>query len=168
MTNWIQEEGRKAISERQAKTESERQIKVSNFWANLIRQLEKDVEMINQDKGWQSVFNGAISFQRTDLGVKISRTSFPSIFDLKVEYIGDYVEVNSRYIKTQDDLQQENVKENHLKYDIVAQNGGIQLKNGTSYYLVPEEASKAILALLVTAKNDAIMFFEEEIRKRSF
>jgi hypothetical protein len=167
MSNWIEEEGKNVIAQITTEQDKQALIKTSNFWADLLRQLEADVDAINNNDGWKTVLTG-IKFQRTGTGAKITQTSFPAAFEIQVDYEGDFIEVKSRLIKNSQEKQRGEFEDNEDRYVIVVQGNTIYLKKGFSSYLVPVEASKAILSLLIKAKNYAQEFFAEQEKRRTF
>jgi hypothetical protein len=152
MSNWIDEEGRKLTEELAKKQHRENVVRMSNYWASLLHQIQMDAEDIGESPHWKPLIGSPLTIKQEGGGLKIIRETFPAMI-IEVMSNGDSVAVESVVFRVPG--KPENRKKEILP---VASSGeNVYLTNGESIYVIPEQASKYILSrLLEFLKENAL------------
>jgi hypothetical protein len=158
MNDWIKNESEKSGREITERKQKEYLISVSNYWADLRQQIERDVVEINNDPVFRQAFNESLIIEKTDNGgFRIKKTSFPAAFYVTVENGGDEIRVAVEYGLS--GLSDWSESEERLRVELKGKH--VCLSNYNESFIVPEQASQYILRTVVRAKDDSLRFFAE-------
>src|SRR5215213_1112248 len=95
MSNWITEEANKNNAQEHDEAIKQRLINASNYWGSLLRQVEADVNAINQHPYWMKKLIGSpLHFGQdfTGQGYQISKSGNPAVM-ITFRNLGDHIHV---------------------------------------------------------------------------
>lgn len=149
MSSWIEREMAEYRAVNAQKEQQDYLVNYSNYWAELIRQLERDVAVINELPEFQNVLaGGQLKFVSYGSKYEVRMTTTPKVF-ISIQNGGKTVKVRTiiHRIDGNDDSGEKIFK-------VVANDGYIYLRLNDDSFLVPEQASGAILAPILKELKD--------------
>ena len=141
MTNWIDDEAQKHAESKAQKEKSDYLINYSNYWARLLKQIESDVEQINNYSIWKDALgNKPITTNHGVSGFEILKATFPFV-SVIISNQGEHIEI---FTTTNKNWQSE-PKKNNKKLDVHSDGERLYLKWYKEVFFIPEQASQYIL-----------------------
>ncbi len=152
MSNWVNDEAQKYAQAKTQKESGEYLINFSNYWGNLIQQIERDVEKINNHPVWKAALgNRPITTGDADTGYQINKITFPAVV-VAINNQGKYIEVKT----TKKKQWESDSRTSTEKLDVESDGERIYLKRSKEMFFVPEQASQHILSPIVEAFNETL------------
>ena len=159
MSDWITDEADRLRRDREAATDKEYLVSVSNYWAVLRSQIEQDVKAINENPEWNNILREETKIENIDFGgLRLKRSSFPGAFTVDVTNGGNEITIKSHYKLDRDHSYVAN--NNILSVEVDRGHVVLRSKKGDCF-IVPEQASQYILETLVRAKDDSVQYFKD-------
>lgn len=138
MSDWINDEAEKLRKAQEQDKQSNHLINYSNYWANLIRQLETDVERINAQAIWNDLLSATpVKLMSYDGGYKIEKRTMPAV-SIYVKNQGQEVTLRTLVIEIIED----NTKDTTEVLSVVTRGDQICLQRHKDLFVVPEQASQ--------------------------
>lgn len=153
MSNWITDEANEHNDRIQTKEYEKRLIQQSDYWSRLVRQVEADVNKINEHPYWKPrLANFPLQFsQKSNGGYQVSKSSNPAVV-VGFTNRGDHIEVE-RASGTGMWVAGTAASED-LFIGVMGENVVLH-SEGKQTFIVPEEASRYILkAIMQALKQD--------------
>ncbi len=145
MSDWINDEMRDFRAEQERIDRKQTIISYSNYWATLVRQIEKDVQKINIVPEFSSVLKkDAIEFIDSGSYYEVRMLAKPAVF-IKIENGGQSVKVEMIV----DRFDGNDVVNKQAEFRVFPKKDRIDLELNGQFFVVPEQASRAILKPLL-------------------
>jgi hypothetical protein len=148
--SWISDEANKNVNTESKEARRQEVLRTSNYWAALVRQLEHDVNTINEHDYWKTKLAGFPLTFGTPYGgegYQISKSGFPSIL-IEIQNRGSYIEIGRRY--TENPLSNDREFPGNERLAVDVSGNVVVLRNKSDQtFVVPADASQYILRAVI-------------------
>ena len=145
--NWIDEKAGEFRAKQELEEQKKHLIKRADYWAELKRQVEKEVEQINKMDVWQEQLKDVpLKIEFLSGSYDITKENFPQV---SVSVYNEYDDIEiTRQIKIKPESESEERKE---IYTVNSDGKKVFLQGDNGILCIPEEAAKHILSPFVKA-----------------